>query len=124
VIRFNDQFYDSRRNLLFRITPHDLGLFVDAPESVKENPLFRMLVDDGSIKFPEDARSVRTLENDPMAGATADGKEIKETKPRNASKPKSSSGTKATASVKAKTKSDPDSEPGTEPAPQPASDLE
>ena len=71
-------FYDRRNTLLFRISPQDLGLFVDAPESIREDPLFRMLVDDGSIKFPEDAKSNRALENDPYAGATAEGKEIKD----------------------------------------------
>ena len=35
-----------------------------------------MLVDDGSIKFPEDARTNRALENDPKAGTTPDGREI------------------------------------------------
>jgi len=102
-------FYDRRRNLLFRITPHDLGLFVDAPESVKQDPLFQMLVDDGSIKFPEDARSTRTLENDPMAGADASGKALKESKPK---------------TTRSKSKTVSKSEPASEPASQPASDLE
>jgi len=70
-------FYDTHRKLLFRITRNDLGLFVDAPESIKQDPLFQMLVNDGSIKFPEDAKTNKALENDPMAGATAEGKEIK-----------------------------------------------
>jgi hypothetical protein len=71
------QRYDKRNNLLFRITQKDLGLFVDAPESIREDPLFQLLVDDKSIKFPEDAKTNRALENDPYAGATAEGKEIK-----------------------------------------------
>ena len=56
-------FYDKNRNLLHRITPRDLNLFKDAPESIRQDPLFQMLVDDGSIKFPEDARTNRALEN-------------------------------------------------------------
>ena len=83
-------FYDRRNTLLFRISPQDLGLFVDAPESIREDLLFRMLVDDGSIKFPEDAKSNRALENDPYAGATAEGKDIKPkaAKPKSEPKPK------------------------------------
>ena len=83
-------FYDTHRKLLFRITRNELGLFVDAPESIKQDPLFQMLVNDGSIKFPEDAKTNKALENDPMAGATAEGKEIRETKPKAkpAAKPK------------------------------------
>ena len=106
-------FYDSRRNLLFRITPHDMGLFVDAPESVKQDPLFQMLVDDGSVKFPEDARSNKALENDPMAGATAEGKELK-SKAKPAAKPKADS--------KPETKQDSrqDSVPAEKPADKPA----
>ena len=69
-------FYDKNRNLLHRITPRDLNLFQDAPESIRQDPLFQMLVDDGSIKFPEDARTNRALENDPKAGTTPDGREI------------------------------------------------
>ena len=58
-------FYDKRNTLLFRITQHDIGLFVDAPEAIREDPLFQMLVNDKSIKFPEDAKTNRALENDP-----------------------------------------------------------
>ena len=87
-------FYDRRNTLLFRISPQDLGLFVDAPESIREDPLFRMLVDDGSIKFPEDAKSNRALENDPYAGATAEGKEIKPKTAKTKAEPKPKPGTK------------------------------
>jgi hypothetical protein len=106
-------FYDPHRKLLFRVTPRDLGLFVDAPESIKQDPLFQMLVDDGSVKFPEDARSNKALENDPMAGATAEGKEIRESKPKTV-KPKADS--------KPETKQDSrqDSVPAEKPADKPA----
>ena len=88
-------FYDKRNTLLFRITQHDIGLFVDAPEAIREDPLFQMLVNDKSIKFPEDAKTNRALENDPYAGATAEGKEIK---------PKT---TKAKAEAKPEVKTEP-----------------
>ena len=93
-------FYDKNRNLLHRITPRDLNLFQDAPESIRQDPLFQMLVDDGSIKFPEDARTNRALENDPKAGITPDGREIK---PK--AEPKAPVKAEAKTETKAETKS-------------------
>ena len=83
-------FYDKDRNLIHRIRPADLGLFQEAPDSIKQDPLFQMLVDDGSIKFPEDAAKNKALEQDPFAGATPDGRDIqpKAEKPRTETKPK------------------------------------
>ena len=98
-------FYDKNRNLLHRITPRDLNLFREVPESVQQDPLFQMLVDDGSIKFPADAAKDKALEQDPFAGTTPDGREIKpkvETKPKAESKPK----TTAKASVKTEAKAE------------------
>ena len=69
-------FYDKNRNLLHRITPRDLNLFREVPESIQQDPLFQMLVEDGSIKFPADAAKDKALEQDPFAGTTPDGREI------------------------------------------------
>ena len=90
-------FYDRNRNLLHRILPVHLGTFHEAPESIQQDPLFQMLVDDGSIKFPADATKDKALEQDPFAGTTPDGREKKpkvmntpeaETKPKANTKPK------------------------------------
>ncbi len=58
-------FYDRNRNLLHRILPVHLGTFHEAPDSIRQDPLFQMLVDDGSIKYPADAAKDRALEQDP-----------------------------------------------------------
>ena len=81
-------FYDQNRNLLFKITQDDLGMFLDAPERIMQDPLFQMLADEGSIRFPEDALTKKKLENDPMAGSDAAGREIKTktSKPRTEAK--------------------------------------
>ena len=71
------EFTDKSGAVIHRITPAMLGLFHDAPDALQGDLLFNMLLDDGSIKTPEDARKDRNLEQDPMNGATADGKEIK-----------------------------------------------
>ena len=93
-------FYDRNRNLLHRILPVHLGTFHEAPDSIKQDPLFQMLVDDGSIKYPADAAKDRALEQDPYAGADATGKDIR---PK-AEKPRAE--TKAKTTVKAPVKTE------------------
>jgi len=98
-------FYDKNRNLLHRILPVHLGTFHEAPDSIKQDPLFQMLVDDGSIKYPADAAKDRALEQDPYAGTTPDGREKRpkvETKPKAETKPK----TTAKAPVKTEAKAE------------------
>ena len=91
------EFYDKHNNLLDRITPRDLGSFREISDAVKQDPLFQLLVDDGSIKYPADDAKDKALEQDPFAGTTAEGKEIK---PKAVAKPK--------AAAKAKTESKPE----------------
>ena len=80
-------FRDRNGNTVHRIKAGDLNLFREAPEAIKEDPLFALLVADGSIRFPEDAFSRRKLENDPAAGMTASGKSLdKALKPEKAEK--------------------------------------
>ena len=69
------EFADRSGAVIHRITPAMLGLFHDAPEALKGDLLFNMLLADGSIKTPEDAKKDRELEQDPMKGASPDGKD-------------------------------------------------
>ena len=78
--------------------PADLEGYHDVPEEVRQDPLFQMLEKDGSIVYADNAEKQRAIENDPMAGATADGKEVK---------PKTS---KAKSTAKSKTKEEKHSE--------------
>ena len=78
-------FYDKKHNLILKITPRQLGLYFDAPDAIQEDPLYQLLVDDGSILLSDNSKIQKALENDPYAGATAEGKEIK---PKTAAKPK------------------------------------
>ena len=95
-------FYDTNRNLLFRITREDLGNYVEAPDEIVQDPLYRMLLDEGSIKLaPENTREKRALENDPMAGADASGREVKpKTEPRTSAKTNAGSKTATKAESK------------------------
>ena len=73
------EFRDRRGNVVHTIHPEDLKVYQDVPDAVQEDPLFRMLLADGSILLPpKDTKERKNLENDPMAGATADGKKVKE----------------------------------------------
>ena len=59
----------------FHITPDKLGVFIEAPEWIKETLLFKMLLKDGSIKVAEQQITMKQGENDPMDGVSAEGKD-------------------------------------------------
>ena len=61
------------REEIFRVEKSDLGLIMDAPKAIKQDPLFNLLVSDGSIKIVE-KKNLKQLENDPMKGVSAEGK--------------------------------------------------
>ena len=96
------EFTDKNGSVIHRITPSMIGLFHDAPEAIRGDLLFNLLLADGSIKTPEDARKDRNLEQDPMKGVAADGKEkIPEKEPEPVVKQ-----TKAAKTAKAETKAE------------------
>lgn len=68
------EFHDRSGTVIHRITPAMRGTLVEAPESIKQDILFSMLVKDGSIKTPETSAQKKTLEKDPMVGVTAEGR--------------------------------------------------
>ena len=68
------EFRDRTGNVLYQITPDMLRSIQDAPESIKQDLLFDMLVKDGSIKTPETTAQKKLLEQDPMIGMNADGR--------------------------------------------------
>lgn len=63
----------SPKGEVFRITPRDRGVIVEAPEWIKTTLLFKMLSNDGSVQYVNRDNEKR-LENDPMKGITAEGK--------------------------------------------------
>ena len=70
-------FRDKNGNPIFRITTDMLRTMQDVPEAIKQDLLFDMLVQDGSIKTPETVAQRKLLEQDPMIGMNADGKTAK-----------------------------------------------
>ena len=74
-------FRDKKGNPIFRITADMLRTMQDVPEAIKQDLLFDMLVQDGSIKTPETVAQRKLLEQDPMIGMNAEGKAEKPAKP-------------------------------------------
>ena len=69
------EFKDKQGNVIYRIGPADRLVYRDdAPEAIKDNLLFRMLVADGSIEVIETVAQRKAMEQDPTAGTDATGK--------------------------------------------------
>ena len=62
------EFHDARGNPLFSVTPVSRNIFVDAPDAIREDPLFRMLLNDGSLEAAVPEERKKLLENNPAAG--------------------------------------------------------
>ena len=99
------EFHDRQGLKLFSVTPDTRMTFLEAPESIKEDPLFRMLVSDGSLEVSTGAVRRKMLENDPMAepepkkqSAKEETAKHSEPKPDRPAKAARSSGTPAAAS--------------------------
>ena len=68
------EFHNKTGETIFSVTPETLNGFINAPDEIREDPLFGMLAADGSLEAITDAKQKRTLEKDPDAGINADGK--------------------------------------------------
>ena len=80
------EFHDAKGVPIFTVTPTRRNTFVMAPEEIREDPLFQMLVNDGALTADVTPAERRNLENDPMAGVTAEGKKLPKTKAPKADK--------------------------------------
>ena len=74
VSRVCAEFHDAEGNVLFSVYPHMRGQMTEAPESIRQDLLFQMLVNDGSLVAVENVAEKKILEQDPMAGVDAEGK--------------------------------------------------
>ena len=73
------EFRDHTGAVVHRVTPETRLTFQEAPESIKEDPLFRMLINDGSLEATESAAKRKQLEADPLEGTDAAGRKKRET---------------------------------------------
>ena len=74
ISRVCAEFKNHAGEVVYRVNPGDLGLIREAPETIREDVLFNLLVSDGSLEAVESVNRRKVLENDPMLGTDADGK--------------------------------------------------
>ena len=104
ISRVCAEFHDKKGTPLFNVTPAMRNLVTEAPESIRQDPLFDMLIQDGSLEAVTNIAQRQRLENDPGAGHDATGKLIpaetaaKPAKAKSSSKPVSEKNTAKTES--------------------------
>ena len=69
------EFCDAHRNPIYTITQPMLNdVLYDVPDAIRADPLFAMLIAEGSLKAVESAADRKAAEKDPLAGITAEGR--------------------------------------------------
>ena len=71
------EFHDPSGKVIHRIRAHELRNIVTVPDAIMQDPLFAMMVEDGSLKAPENKLELKALENDPDAEVGKVGKPAK-----------------------------------------------
>ena len=74
------EFHDPSGKVIHRIRDHELRNIVTVPDAIMQDPLFAMMVEDGSLKAPENKLELKALENDPDAEVGKVGKPAKAAK--------------------------------------------
>ncbi len=74
------EFRDRAGNTVFNIRPQDLLSFLEAPEAIREDPLFALLQEDGSLEAVRSVDRQKQLEAEPEAGINAEGRKIRQEK--------------------------------------------
>ena len=67
-------FHNTKGELIHRVSAANCLTFHEAPEAIREDPLFRMLVDEGSLEASVTPVQKKQLEADPQEGADAAGR--------------------------------------------------
>ena len=67
-------FHNKKGELIHRVTPLNRLTFHEAPDAIREDPLFRMLVEERSLEAALTPAEKKQLEADPLQGADAAGR--------------------------------------------------
>ena len=59
------EFHDRTGAVIHRIRPADLKVFTTAPDAIRQDPLFDLMVQGGALTVPENKEEMKKLENDP-----------------------------------------------------------
>ena len=81
------EFHDKSGNVIHRIRANELRNITEVPDAIIQDPLYALLVEDGSLKAPESKLELKTLENDPDDDIAKVGKPAKSRKTTKADKP-------------------------------------
>ena len=76
------EFRDRTGAVVYRITPETRQSFREAPDAIREDPLFRMLVDEGALEASVTPVRQKELEADPRADTDAAGRKETAARPR------------------------------------------
>ena len=68
------EFRDRHGTVIYRVTPETRLTFREAPEAIREDPLFRMLVSEGALEAVVSPDRKKILESDPMTDTDAAGR--------------------------------------------------
>ena len=67
-------FHNKSGALVHRVTPANRLTFHEAPDAIREDPLFRMLVEEGALEASITPVRQKELEADPLGDADAAGR--------------------------------------------------
>ena len=87
------EFRDRTGAVVHRVTPESRLTFREAPDAIREDPLFRMLLAEGSLEAVSGADQRKVLEADPLKDTDAAGRKV----PAPAPDPETGARTKAPA---------------------------
>ena len=68
------EFHNIHGETIFSVSKEQRKILMEAPEEIREDPIFEDLVKVGSLIVTENAQERKELEYDPTAGITAEGK--------------------------------------------------
>ena len=58
------EFHDKSGNVIHRIHAHELRNITEVPDAIVQDPLYALMVEEGSLKAPESKIDLKALEND------------------------------------------------------------
>ena len=80
------EFHDKSGNVIHRIHAHELRNITEVPDAIVQDPLYALMVEEGSLKAPESKIDLKALENDPDAAIAKAEKRTKTAKTAKAAK--------------------------------------
>ena len=76
VSRVAAAFYRRDHTPIFEVNARDLLVILDAPDELKSDPLFGMLVKEGSLQVINSEETQKLVELDPKQGTNAEGRKM------------------------------------------------